>query len=257
MSSALTACGVLSMESSDNPANEELTLFTAASLTDAFEEIGQQFENNHTNIAVELNIAGSSQLSQQIIRGAPADVFASANRTQMDVVVDAGVLDRQQVELFAYNELVVVYPRANLAQLMTLTDLSRPEVKLVVAAEEVPVGSYTQTFLDNASRDSAFSPSYKTDVLENIVSYEQNVRAVLNKVMLGEADAGVVYRSDVFANVDQTAIAILEIPEHLNVQAAYYIAPVRDTSLSRQFVDTVLSPAGQAILESYGFVPLE
>ncbi|MEM8530557.1 MAG: molybdate ABC transporter substrate-binding protein [Chloroflexota bacterium] len=235
----------------------ELTIFVAASLTDAFEDIAQQFESNSINTDVVLNIAGSSQLSQQIVRGAPADVFASANRSQIEVVVDAGVIDHQQVALFAYNELVVVYPSTNPAQLSTLIDLARPGVKLVIAADEVPIGAYTQSFLATASRDIVFPSSYQTDVLENVVSFEQNVRAVLNKVMLGEADAGIVYRSDVVASIDKDTIAILEIPEHLNIQAAYYIAPVQDTSLSRQFIDTVLSPTGQDILKSYGFVPRE
>lgn len=257
MIAVLTACGVLSTNVSGDPIQDDLTIFVAASLTDAFEDIGQQFESNSTRSDVVLNIAGSSQLSQQIIRGAPADVFASANHPQMEVVVDAGVIDRQQVELFAYNELIVVYPRTNPAQLSALIDLARPGVKLVVAAEAVPVGGYTQSFLATASRDPAFPSSYQTNVLENVVSFEQNVRAVLNKVMLGEADAGIVYRSDVATSMDEDLIAVLEIPEHLNVQAAYYIAPIQNTSISHQFIDMILSPAGQEILESYGFVPRE
>jgi molybdate transport system substrate-binding protein len=237
------------------PAEATLTVFAAASLTDAFNEIGRAFEAANPGVTVAFNFAGSNQLATQIAEGAPADVFASANQAQMDAAVESGRIDPGAATIFAANRLVVVLPADNPAGIAALPDLAKPDTLIVLAAEEVPVGRYSLEFLDKASADPAFDAGFKEAVLGNVVSYEENVRSVLNKVALGEADAGIVYTSDL-AGVE--GVASLEIPDALNVLAAYPIAPLNDSALGETaaaFVSYVLGGEGQAALTAYGFGP--
>ena len=172
-------------------------VFAAASLTEPFGEIGKSFEAAHPGVTVVYNFAGSQQLAQQINAGAPADVFASANKKQMGATIDAGSVISGTQQIFARNRLVVIYPKDNPAGLKDLNDLANPGLKLVLAAKEVPVGQYTLDFLDKAAADPALGTTFKDAVLKNVVSYEDNVKNVLTKVALGEADAGIVYLSDI------------------------------------------------------------
>jgi molybdate transport system substrate-binding protein len=237
-------------------AGETLIVFAAASLTDAFTEIGRAFEAANPGVTVAFNFAGSNQLATQIGEGAPADVFASANQAQMDAAVASGRIDPDAPAIFATNRLVVVYPADNPAGIASLPDLARPDTLIVLAAEAVPVGQYSLEFLDKAAADPAFDAGFKETVLDNVVSYEENVRSVLNKVALGEADAGIVYTSDL-AGVE--GVASLEIPDALNVLAEYPIAPLNDSAqgeTAAAFVSTVLDTVGQSILADYGFGPV-
>jgi len=241
------------------PASEPVTLniFAAASLSESFDEIGKLFESSYPGVTVAFNFANSQQLAQQIIEGAPVDVFASANARQMDEVIEAGWIEEGSQQIFATNSLVVVLPQDNPAVLDELGDLTRPGLKLVFAAQEVPVGQYSLDFLDKASANPAFGLTYRDDVLKNVVSYEDNVKAVLTKVVLGEADAGIVYASDI-SGANTASVIRLEIPEALNVIAAYPIAPViesKSPDLAQAFIELVTSPEGQAILEKYHFTP--
>ena len=232
-----------------------LTVFAAASLTGAFTEIGSQFDAVNPGVTTIFNFAGSNQLATQINEGAPVDVFASANHAQLDVVVESGMVDANAPAVFVTNRLIVVIPADNPGQIESLQDLATPGILLVLAAEEVPVGRYSLEFLDRASADPAFGASFREDVLANLVSYEENVRGVLNKVTLGEADAGIVYTSDLIG-VD--GVASVEIPERLNLLAEYPIATLSESanpSAAAAFVDYVLSDAGQAVLANYGFGP--
>jgi len=241
------------------PPSVTLTVFAAASLTEAFTEIGRQFQAAHPDVKVTFNFAGSQQLAQQLGQGAPGDVFASANKKQMDVAVTAGRVASGSAQAFAKNRLLVIFPKDNPANLATLQDLAKPGLKLVLAAKEVPVGQYALDFLDKAVLDAAFGSIFKDDVLKNVVSYEQDVKAVLTKVVLGEADAGIVYTTDVVGD-SAGKVGRLDIPDALNTIASYPIARVSDSANADQaqaFVDTVLSPAGQAVLAQYGFLPAE
>ncbi len=235
-----------------------LNVFAAASLTEPFSEIGKVFEANHPVVTAVFNFGGSQQLAQQINEGAPGDVFASANKTQMDAVVEAGGIVNGTEHIFASNRLVVIYPQNNPAGLKELKDLASPGLKLVLAAEEVPVGKYSLEFLDKATADPAFGTTFKDGVLGNVVSYENNVKVVLTKVALGEADAGIVYISDISAE-DASKVGRLDIPDALNVIASYLIAPVRaseNPDLVQAFIDLVLSQEGQDILAKYNFIPV-
>jgi molybdate transport system substrate-binding protein len=234
-----------------------LTVFAAASLTDAFAAIGRGFEAANPGTTVTFNFAGSNQLAAQINQGAPADVFASADRAQIDAAAAAGRLSPESATVFLTNALVVVLPEGNAGGIERLQDLGEPGKLIVLAAEEVPAGRYSLAFLDQAAADPAFGPGFKEAVLANVVSYEENVRAVLTKVALGEADAGIVYASDA-AGPDGVALPRLEIPAGLNVVAAYPIAALNDSEqpeAAAAFIDYVLGPAGQAILREAGFGP--
>ena len=240
------------------PTTDTITVFAAASLTDAFTAIGSQFESRHPGVKIIFNFAGSQQLAQQLLQGAPADVFASANPDQMQVVVADHRVDSGSVQLFAHNRLVIIFPKDNPAGIKTLEDLTKPGLRLVLAAKEVPIGGYSQTFLQKASQVSSLGQDYKDLVLKNVVSYEDNVRFVLAKVALGEADAGIVYTSDINGD-NGKKVGQVDIPDDLKVIASYPISAVSDSSLpglANAFVEFVLSQEGQTIIARYGFIPV-
>ncbi len=256
---AFVAPGTGAAKTSNDGAGETITLnvFAAASLTDAFGEIGEAFSAANPGTEVVFNFAGSNQLATQIGQGAPADLFASANGTQMIAAIDSGRIISGTQRTFVRNRLVVITPSDNPAGLTTLQDLATPGVKIVFAAAEVPVGQYTQTFLDKADADGALGADYKAAVIANVVSYEANVRAVLTKVTLGEADAGVVYTSDVGAATEK--VIQIEIPDALNTIASYPIAPVADSAhpaMAQHFMDYLLGTEGQQLLARHGFISI-
>ncbi len=235
-----------------------LTVYAAASLKGAFDEIARQFEDTNPGVSVLINFAGSQQLAQQIAQGAPVDVFASADGRQMAIAVEADRIAPTAAQIFIRNRLVVILPPENPGRLSRLGELGNPGLRLVLADAKVPVGGYAAQFLAAASQDPAFYPGYEVAVRENVVSFEENVRAVASKVGLGEADAGIVYLSDYVSAPSQTLHAIL-IPDHLNPVAAYPIALVTDSAqkdLGLAFIDFVRGPEGQAILADFGYMPL-
>lgn len=248
---ALLGGGVLQAQ-----ADQTLTVFAAASLTDAFEEIATAFEAAHPGVDVLFNFAGSSDLAAQLAEGAPADVFASANNRQMTAARDAGRVTTRPVT-FVKNRLVLIVPVENPANIAGLRDLANEGVLLVLAAPDVPVRDYTNTMLDRMAADPGYGESYREAVMANVVSEEQNVRQVAAKVALGEADAGIVYLSDVTPDISDQVMA-LPIPDSLNTIATYPIAITNDTAnpeLAQAFVDYVTSEEGQATMEAWNFVP--
>jgi molybdate transport system substrate-binding protein len=235
------------------PEPKTMNVFAAASLTDAFTEIGRNFEAANPGVTTTFNFAGSQALRTQIEEGAPADVFASANAKEMDTLVTDGLVTKDTPENFLTNKLVVVLPANNPAGLEQLEDLSKPGIKLVLAAEEVPVGKYARQALD--SMNGQLGSDFRDKVLANVVSNEDNVKQVVSKVQLGEADAGIVYTSDAVAAPD---LKTIEIPAELNVIAKYPIAALSksaNSDLAKAFTDYVLSPEGQAVLQKWGFAP--
>jgi molybdate transport system substrate-binding protein len=250
------ACG--SGESSGvsgNPPPETLTIFAAASLAEALSEIGGEFEAMYPGSVVAINFAGSQQLAQQLSQGAPADIYASADQQQMENVIQAGRVTADSDQVFIHNRLAVVLPGDNPGNIRDIKDLARPGLRLLLAEKAVPVGKYSQEMLDRASEKDDYGMEFRERVLENVVSYEENVRAVLTKIILGEADAGIVYVSDVIGT-SEVDINLIQIPEQVNVTASYYIAPLSDSSApkrGREFIHLLLSPKGQVILERYGF----
>jgi molybdate transport system substrate-binding protein len=237
-----------------NSGDETLIVFAAASLTDAFKEMRTAFEAANPGTSLTFNFAGSQTLRTQIEEGAPADLFASANIDQMQVLVVDGMIRSEAPRIFLTNQLVVIVPPHNPASVRNLPDLARGGLKLDLAAPDVPVGSYARQALDKMN--ASFGGGFEARVLANVVSEEDNVKQVVTKVQLGEADAGIVYTSDAMAAPDVGRIAI---PANLNVIAQYPIAPLghaEHPALAEAFVDFVLSAEGQAILAKWGFQPV-
>ena len=233
----------------------ELTIFTAASLTDAFKDMAAQIEQANPGTKLTFNFAGSPTLRTQLSQGARADVFASADEPNMAGAETDGTITGQP-QIFARNVLVVVVPVKNPAGIQTLQDLAKPNIKLVLTNKEVPVGNYARQSLEKMSQDPAFGPDFSKRVLANLVSEETNVRQVAAKVQLGEADAGIVYATDVTPAI-RDAVRVIQIPPALNVIAKYPIAVVKgaqNEAGARAFIAYVLSPAGQTILVRHGFL---
>lgn len=237
------------------PKPQTLTVFAAASLTDAFIEIGAAFDAANPGVTTTFNFGGSQTLRTQIEEGAPVDVFASANAKEMDTLVTDNFVTADIAQVFLTNKLVVILPADNPAALEKLEDLANPGIKLVLAAEEVPVGKYSRQAFD--LMDASFGTGFKDKVLANVVSNEDNVKQVVAKIQLGEADAGIVYTSDAIAAPD---LKTIEIPADLNVIAKYPIAPLvnsENTELAAQFIEYVLSAEGQSVLAKWGFAPIK
>jgi len=238
------------------PEDHNLTVFAAASLADAFTEIGDHFEAAHPGTTVTINFAGSQTLSTQLAQGAVADVFASANHTEMDKMVAAHLVAQDAPVDFATNRLLVILPEDNPAKVQTLQDLTRIGLKLVLADATVPAGKYAREILEKMSLDPTYGNDFSTRVLANVVSNETDVKLAVTKVQLGEADAGIVYFSDAVA---APGMKTIEIPPDFNVVARYPIVVLANAPqavLAAEFVACVLSTEGQAILKKWGFTPV-
>jgi molybdate transport system substrate-binding protein len=255
----LTACGGASSAAgggSPTPSPVTLNVFAAASLTKAFNAIAGNYHQLHPNVTIKPVYDSSATLEQQIANGAPADIFASADTTNMQKASQAGLVGTSQI--FTRNRLVVILPVSNPGHISSLKDLSRPGVRIVVAAATVPVGKYARQALAKMALSPDYGPTYAASVLKNVVSEEENDAAIVQKVQVGEADAGIVYVSDINpATASQfTSIAI---PDNFNVIAEYPIAVTKSSahqSEAQAFVQYVLSPAGQAVLKQYNFIPV-
>ena len=231
----------------------ELTVFAAVSLTDAFEQIKTDLEAAHPGLTITYNFGGSPALVTQLNDGAQADVFASANMAQMQVATDNGSVGGEPVP-FVRNWLAIVTPADNPAGITTPADLGTPDLLVVLAQAEVPVGRYAREAICRMGQDT---PTYGEDFVQrvaaNIVSEEEDVRDVLAKVALGEADAGIVYVSDAFIGGDE--VQLVDIPDGVNSVATYPIAAVAggDAVLAEAFIGYLLSPEGQSTLAAFGF----
>lgn len=231
---------------------QELVVFAASSLTESFEEIAAAFEAQHADMRVLLAFGGSSTLALQILQGAPADVFASADLRQMQRLVDDGLVAGEP-EAFATNRLAIIASEG--AGVTNVGDLARDGLRVVLAGPEVPVGAYARVAL--ASLNAVHGADFFDRVVANLVSEEPNVRQAAASVELGEVDAAIVYATDaVVAN----GVEVLEVPPPHDVVAMYPIAVLeggRNRDLARAFVAFVRSSDGQAILAAHGFRPVE
>jgi molybdate transport system substrate-binding protein len=223
-------------------------VLAASSLTEAFAEIAAAFEAGNPGTRVELSLAGSQVLRTQVEQGAEADVFASADREHADALVRQGLL--RPTRIFARNSLVVVVP-GQAARVASLADLARPGTRVVVADPAVPAGRYAAEALRRLDAEGGLGTGFGPRVRANVVSEETNVRAVLSKVVLGEADAGLVYATDAAAAAGK--VRVLELP--VSVVAEYPIGVLAGarSPAAAAFVDLVLGERGQAILRQHGF----
>lgn len=227
----------------------ELVVFAATSLREPFTSLGESWKTAHPGVALTFNFAGTQELRTQLEQGAAADVFASADQRHMAELVKGN--RAVAPALFARNEPVIVVAKEAAETIRTLGDLPRAK-RLVIGAPEVPIGRYTLQVLDKAA--GSLGASFRADVESRVASRELNVRQVLNKVKLGEAEAGFVYRTDALSAPD---LAVISIPAELNVIAEYPIAAVTDAKhpkLAQLFVELVKSQEGRSALEHAGFL---
>jgi len=235
------ACG---SDDSDDAATTtgDVTVFAAASLTAAFTEIGDAFMVANPDSKVTFNFAASSELVTQIGEGAPADVFASADKSNMAKLTDAGN-NATEPEVFATNLLEIMVGAGNPKGITGVADLADENLIVVICSPEVPCGKYAAQVFESAA------------VTVTPKSLEQNVKPVVSKVTLGEADAGIVYKTDVTAAGDKAAG--VDIPADINVVAEYPIAVIKESANAvgaQAFIDFVNGEQGQKILASYGFL---
>jgi len=231
----LSGCG-----SDDSSNGEELTVFAAASLTETFTELGRRFEKGHAGVKVVFNFGSSATLAQQIVRGAPADVFAAASSATMKTVTDADLVSSPTV--FVRNKLQIAVPPDNPAKVENLKDLTDPGVKVALCAEQVPCGTAAAKALQAAG------------LKVTPVTWEQDVKAALTKVELGEVDAALVYATDVIASAGKvTGIAFPEADQAVNDYPIAALAKAPQADLARQFVELVLSEDAKAVFAKAGF----
>ena len=233
----------------------EVVVLAAASLTEAFADMARGIHDAHPQLHVLYNFAGSQALRTQLEQGAAADVFASANAEQMQRAVADGLIQGPP-QVFVRNKLLLIVPRANPGQVVSFEDLAKRGLKLALAGPQVPAGRYSREVLQAAQ--AGHGSDFAERVLRNLVSEETSVRQVLVKVQLGEADAGIVYASDVSEKILQDVSAI-PIPDAYNRLASYPIAATQaahNPAGAAAFIRFMLSPFGQAILEAHGFIPV-
>jgi molybdate transport system substrate-binding protein len=238
------------------PISGEIVVFAASSLTDVFQDMATAFQQANPNAKLTFNFGASSQLATQLGQGARADVFASADQTQMDNAKKADAIGGPD-RVFARNRLVVITPKDNPKHVNAVKDLSKDGVKFVTAQPSVPIGQYTAQMLDKAVADSAtYGADFKSKVEANTVSKEDNVRQVVSKVQLGEADAAVVYSTDATPQV-RAQLQIIQVPDPLQTLATYPIAVAKGANSAggEAFVSYVLGSDGQAVLAKWGFPP--
>jgi len=235
-----------------------ITVFAASSLTAAFNDEKTAFESANPGTSVTLQYGGSATLVTQLQQGAGADVLATAATKNMnDALTNGSVVDAGKT--FVKNKLAVIVPKDNPANITSPFDLAKSGIKIDLAQEGVPAGDYARQIFVNMEGDPQGGAGFSDKVLANVVSNEANVKDVVAKVQLGEVDAGIAYVTDVTADVAGD-ITLVAIPDSLNVIATYPIAVTTDAGnadLAQAFIDFILSPPGQQILQGYGFLPAQ
>jgi molybdate transport system substrate-binding protein len=258
LSAGVVGCGGGSGSSGSGGGGEEqggtLTILAASSLTDAFGELGKTFEEQNQGVEVKQSFGASSDLLAQIQQGAPADVFASAATEEMDTAVKDGLVAGTP-QVFVKNREVIMVPIDNPANIDSLEDMAKPDIKLVLAAKDVPAADYAVEILGKANKE--YGPDFEDDVLSNVVSREADVRASVNRVVVGDADATFGYASDYTPDI-RDKVKIIPIPPNLNIIATYPIAALKDAKdpdLAKKWVELVTSKEGQKVLKKWNFEP--
>jgi molybdate transport system substrate-binding protein len=236
------------------PAPTPLTIYAAASLRGVVEEAKAAYETANPGVRITLSTDSSSALETQIEQGAPADVFLAADVTNPKKLVDQGLAAGEPVT-FARNTLTVIVPIANAARIASPADLARTGIKVVAAGDQVPITTYARQLLDNLAKEPGYPADFVARVAANVVSKEDNVKAVVAKIELGEGDAGIVYVTDAQAS---TKVATVDVPDAANVPATYAAVVVKaskNADAARTFLSWFAGPDGAAILASFGFLP--
>ncbi|MHB0876630.1 MAG: molybdate ABC transporter substrate-binding protein [Anaerolineae bacterium] len=258
LATLLSACASAASQTAVPAAESELTVFAAASLTDTFTSLGAAFEGANPGCRVIFNFAGSSVLRTQLSQGAQADLFASADEANMQRAQEDGIIAGEP-RVFARNSLVIITPAQSEVGIARPQDLANPDIRLVIGQEDLPAGNYARQILAKMDQDPSYGAGFSDKVLANVVSEENSVKSIVAKVQLGEADAGIVYATDVTPAV-RAQVKVVAIPEALNVIASYPIALVKgsaNAARAQAFIDSLLSAAGQAELEKHGFMRVD
>jgi molybdate transport system substrate-binding protein len=232
----------------------DLTIFAAASLAGVLEEAKGAYETTHPGTTVTISTDSSAALATQIEQGAPADVFVSADTTNPKKLVDAG-LSAGEAVTFAANKLTIVAPADNPARIASPADLARPGVKVIAAGDEVPISTYAKELVANLAKDPAYPAGFEAAYAANVVSKEDNVKAVIGKIEIGEGDAAIVYVTDAKAS---TGVTTVNVPDAANVTARYagiVVGASPDQEPARMFLGWLTGPDGQAVLARFGFLP--
>ena len=246
---------VAASQSSGPPATGEITVFAAASLTDVFNAIAMSFQLANPDAHLTFNYASSGTLVTQLGQGAKADAFAAADHNTMNNARNGGSVTGQD-QIFARNSLIIIVPTSNPAHITGLKDLANPGLKVVTADTSVPIGQYTQNMLMKASADPSYGSDFQSRFQTNVVSQQTDDKQIVAQVQLGEADAAVVYATDI-TPATQGQLTSFQIPAQFNTEVVYPIATTKGDNPSGglAFVNYVLSPAGQAVLKTWNFLP--
>lgn len=232
----------------------ELTVFAAASLKDAVEQAATAFELSQPDVSVVVSFDSSAALAAQIEQGAPADVFLSADTSNPGRLADSGLAVGEPI-VFAANALAIIVPIDNPAGIETPAELAGDRVRIVAAGDGVPITKYAAELISNLASEPGYPPGFASAYAANVVSNEDNVRAVLAKVELGEADAAIVYATDATASSDVAPVAV---PARANVAVSYagvVVAASAYPDSAEGFLEWLSGPHGQAILAGLGFLP--
>ncbi len=232
----------------------DLTIYGAASLKGALEKAKTAWEAAYPGSTLTISTDSSAALETQIEEGAPADVFLSADTTNPQKLVDKGLAAGAAVS-FAGNKLTVIVPVANPAAIGTPADLAKAGIKVIAAGDEVPITKYATQLVANLARESGYPSDFAAIYAGNVVSREDNVKAVIAKIELGEGDAGIVYVTDAKAS---TKVTTVNVPDSANVPATYAGVVVKaspSVASAQAFLDWFAGPGGQPILGEFGFLP--
>jgi molybdate transport system substrate-binding protein len=248
----LAACS--SSGASPSAAGGELTIYGAASLKGALDKAKAAYETANPGATLTISTDSSSALETQIEQGAPADVFLSADTTNPKKLVDKGLADGDPVT-FAGNKLTIIVPTANPARIASPSDLAKAGIKVIAAGDEVPITKYATQLVENLAKEAGYPADFAAAYAANVASKEDNVKAVVAKIELGEGDAGIVYVTDA-ATSDK--VKTIDVPEAANVPATYdgvVVKASKNTAAARAFLDWFAGPDGEAILSDLGFLP--
>lgn len=231
-----------------------LTIYGAASLKGVLDKVKAAYETAHPGTTLTISTDSSATLETQIEQGAPADVFLSADTTNPGMLVEHGLAAGAAVA-FAANKLTIIVPTANPAAIRTPADLAKPGVKVIAAGDAVPITKYATRLVANLAGQPGYPATFAAAYAANIVSKEDNVKAIVAKIELDEGDAGIVYVTDGRAS---TRVSAVDVPDAANVPATYAGVVVRaskSAAAAQAFLAWFAGPAGQAILASFGFLP--
>lgn len=242
--------GGCTTKDADEASKQEIAVFAASSLTESLEEIIKLFEEKNEKVKVKMNLDSTSRLKIQIEQGVEADIFLSANKKHYDDLKAGGYISKGEVLL--NNSMVMIVPKDNPAQIEVVQDVQN-KCKLVLAQKEVPAGDYARKIIHSMSVKLGIQ--FEKNVLNNIVSEENNVKQVVNKVVIGEADAAFVYSSDVTLSV-KDKVKVINIAPEYNVKAEYWMGQLKKENgneYAQKFYDFLISGEGQKIFNKYGF----